>query len=127
VVTGQKKVNQGKELANVEGLMDEIDMNLDFARRRLVLEEKQAVKKQKVQVKERVNWLAMEQEAQRKEREMQMKQDKLRREQEYERTKGQLIIKRIDGIISEQDLNLQLLKMDMPEELPDGPLRDFQK
>lgn len=80
MVTGQKKVNQGKELANVEGLMDEIDMNLDFARRRLVLEEKQAVKKQKVQVKERVNWLAMEQEAQRKEREMQMKQDKLRRE-----------------------------------------------
>ena len=124
--TRQQNILRQNEIQSVEQVIDQIEeLNLDYPRRKLMVEEKGEVIKQKTKVKTRANWFVLQEDARKKEQEMFKKKEKAEGEARFEKAKGELILKKIDGIISEQTLNYHLLQMDLPEKMPEGPLRNF--
>ena len=94
--------------------MDELKMNLEFARKKLLVDENPPQKQNKKVVKERANWLTLELETKKKEREMKEKEEKMNREYLLEKEKGERIEKKIYNIILEQKKSFEeLMSYDM--------------
>lgn len=74
IPTNQMKEIQKKEIETVEDIIQQIDMNLDLEKKKLIVEDKPKVKAKRKVMKQRANWLILEQEQKKKEQEMAEKQ-----------------------------------------------------
>ena len=79
--TDQKKINRELELHKVETLIDNLDLDLDDDRRKLVVDDSKVVKKVEVKAKSRANWFKLEEEKKERAKELQIKLDRQKREQ----------------------------------------------
>ena len=81
LATDQKKINRELELHKVETLIDNLDLDLDDDRRKLVVDDSKVVKIVEVKAKSRANWFKLEEEKKERAKELQIKLDRQKREQ----------------------------------------------
>lgn len=124
--TNQKKEMRKRELEKVEEIMEQIDMNLYYSCKKLIVDDKEVIIKKQKEEKKRANWFALEQEQKKKEMEMEEKNKKLDMEYRLEQEKGKRIDEKIQNIITTQEDKLNELKTTKPLKLAnEGPLKEY--
>ena len=74
-------------------------MNLDLEKKKLIVEDKPVVKTKRKVIKQRANWLILEQEQKKKEQEMAEKQKMMEKQYLLQKEKGENIDNKIAGLI----------------------------
>lgn len=69
----RKQIKREEEIEELEQIMDEIDLDLEGERRKLIVDDSKIVKKEDTKKKSRLNWFKMQEERQKQEQELREK------------------------------------------------------